>query len=142
MRRKFDNLTLDYRKLGLDNENLLKKIDRINNEKRIIIEREHEANDLLKKTTEDRDKIQKLADQNENTIKEKIRYIDNINKRMEEKNLEISRQKGDIAVLNKNLAGCKREIEERKQEIAKEFRSRERTEATLKAQIELNDKKD
>ena len=25
MRRKFDNLILDYRKLGLDNENLLKK---------------------------------------------------------------------------------------------------------------------
>ena len=142
MKRKIDNMGLDYKRLGLENENLLKKIDRINNEKKIIIEREHEANDLLKKTTEDRDKIQKLADQNENTIKEKIRYIDNINKRMEEKNLEIIRQKGDIAVLNKNLAGCKREIEERKQEIAKEFRSRERTEATLKAQIELNDKKD
>ncbi len=25
MRRKFDNLILDYRKLGLDNENLLKR---------------------------------------------------------------------------------------------------------------------
>ena len=142
MKRKIDNMGLDYKRLGLENENLLKKIDRINNEKKIIIEREHEANDLLKKTTEDRDKIQKLADQNENTIKEKIRYIDNINKRMEEKNLEIIRQKGDIAVLNKNLAGCRREIEEKKQEIAKEFRSRERTEVALKAQIEANDKKD
>ena len=86
MKRKIDNMGLDYKRLGLENENLLKKIDRINNEKKIIIEREHEANDLLKKTTEDRDKIQKLADQNENTKKEKIRYIDNINKRMEEKN--------------------------------------------------------
>ena len=66
-----------------------KKIDRINNEKKIIIEREREANELLKKTAEDKDKIQKMSTQKENTIKEKIRYIDNINKRMEEKNLEI-----------------------------------------------------
>ncbi len=142
MRRKFDNLTLDYRKLGLDNENLLKKIDRINNEKRIIIEREHEANDLLKKTMEDRDKVQKLADQNENTIKEKIKYIDNINKKIDDKNDEIMKQKGDIAELNFNLANSKKEIEEKKQEIAKQFRNKERGEAALKAQIEANDKKE
>jgi len=142
MRRKFDNLTLDYRKLGLDNENLLKKIDRINNEKRIIIEREHEANDLLKKTMEDRDKVQKLAEQNENTIKDKIKFIDNINKKIDDKNEEISKQKGEIADLNYNLANSKKEIEEKKQEIAKQFRNKERGEAALKAQIEANDKKE
>ena len=142
IRKKIDNLNAEYRKLGVENENLLKRIDRINNEKKVIIEREHESNDLLKKTTEDRDKIQKLADQNENTIKEKIRYIDNVNKRIEEKNLEITRQKGDIAILTKNLAGCKKEIEERKLEIEKELRSIEKTEGILKKKIEENEKKD
>ena len=142
IRKKIDNLNAEYRKLGVENENLLKRIDRINNEKKVIIEREHESNDLLKKTTEDRDKIQKLADQNENTIKEKIRYIDNVNKRIEEKNLEIARQKGDIAILNKNLAGCKKEIEERKLEIEKELRSIEKTESILKKKLEENEKKD
>ena len=121
MRRKYDNLTLDYRKLGLDNENLLKKIDRINNEKKIIIEREHDANDLLKKTMKDRDKVQKLADQNENTIKEKIKYINNINKKVDDKNEE--KQKGDIAELNYNLVNSKKEIEEKKQ---KQFRNKEK----------------
>ena len=142
IRKKIDNLNAEYRKLGVENENLLKRIDRINNEKKVIIEREHESNDLLKKTTEDRDKIQKLADQNENTIKEKIRYIDNVNKRIEEKNLEITRQKGDIAILTKNLAGCKKEIDERQLEIEKELRSIEKTEGILKKKIEENEKKD
>ena len=113
MRRKFDNLILDYRKLGLDNENWLKKINRINNEKKIIIEREHEVNDLLKKTMEDRDKVQKLADQNENTIKEKIKYIDNINKKIDDKNEE--KQKGDIAELNYNLVNSKKKKKKKKQ---------------------------
>ena len=117
MRRKFDNLILDYRKLGLDNENWLKKIDRINNEKKIIIERENEVNDLLKKIMEDRDKVQKLADQNKNTIKDKIKYINNINKKVDDKNEE--KQKGDIAELNYNLANSKKEIEEKKQKNCK-----------------------
>ena len=136
MRRKFDNLILDYRKLGLDNENLLKKIDRINNEKKIIIERENEVNDLLKKIMEDRDKVQKLADQNKNTIKEKIKYINNINKKVDDKNEE--KQKGDIAELNYNLVNSKKEIEEKKQ---KQFRNKEKGYVALKAQIEANDKK-
>ena len=113
MRRKFDNLILDYRKLSLDNENWLKKIDRINNEKKIIIERENEVNDLLKKTMEDRDKVQKLDDQNKNTIKDKIKYINNINKKVDDKNKE--KEKGDIVELNYNLANSKKEIEEKKQ---------------------------
>ena len=100
---------------------MIKKIDRINNEKKIIIEREHDANDLLKKTMEDRDKVQKLADQNENTIKEKIKYIDNINKKVDDKNEE--KQKGDIAELNYNLVNSKKEIEEKKQ---KQFRNKEK----------------
>ena len=115
---------------------MIKKIDRINNEKKIIIEREHEVNDLLKKTMEDRDKVQKLADQNENTIKEKIKYINNINKKVDDKNEE--KQKGDIVELNYNLVNSKKEIEEKKQ---KQFRNKEKSETALKAQIKANDKK-
>ena len=115
---------------------MIKKIDRINNEKKIIIEREHEVNDLLKKTMEDRDKVQKLADQNENTIKEKIKYINNINKKVDDKNEE--KQKGDIVELNYNLVNSKKEIEEKKQ---KQFRNKEKGYVALKAQSEANDKK-
>ena len=113
---------------------MIKKIDRINNEKKIIIEREHEVNDLLKKTMED--KVQKLTEQNENTIKDKIKYINNINKKVDDKNEE--KQKGDIAELNYNLVNSKKEIEEKKQ---KQFRNKEKGYVALKAQSEANDKK-
>ena len=65
------------------------------------------------------DKVQKLADQNKNTIKDKIKYINNINKKVDDKNEEIIKQKGDIAELNYNLANSKKEIEERKQKNCK-----------------------
>ena len=85
---------------------------------------------------EDRDKVQKLADQNKNTIKDKIKYINNINKKVDDKNEK--KQKGDIVELNYNLANSKKEIEEKKQ---KQFRNKEKSGTALKAQIEANDKK-
>lgn len=69
-KKKVDNLINENKKLCIEKE-MPKKIDRINNEKKIIMDREREANELLKKTSDDRDKFQKKANQNENSIKEK-----------------------------------------------------------------------
>ena len=96
-KKKVDNLISENKKLNSEKENCEKKIDRINNEKKIIIEREREANELLKKTAEDKDKIQKLSTQKENTIK---------------------------------------------QALSKEIRNKEKVDAALKAQLEVNSKKD
>ena len=142
LKKKLDNLITENKKLNLEKENSEKKIDRINNEKKIIIEREREANELLKKTAEDKDKVQKLANQKENAIKEKIRYIDNINKVVTEKNNEIEMQKSELTILNKNIFVYKKEIEEKKQSLAKEIRNKDKVDAALKAQLEVNNKKD
>ncbi len=85
------------------------------------------------------DKVQKLTDQNENTIKDKIKYINNINKKVDDKNEE--KQKGDITELNYNLANSKKELKNKNKKIAKQLRNKEKGEAALKAQIEDNDKK-
>ena len=97
---------------------------------------------MLKKTAEDKDKIQKMSTQKENVIKEKIRYIDNINKVVNEKNTEIEMQKSELTILNKNILVFKKEIEEKKQTLAKELRNKEKIDAALKAQLEVNNKKD
>ena len=141
-KKKVDNLITENKKLNLEKENAEKKIDRINNEKKIIIEREREANELLKKTAEDKDKIQKMSTQKENVIKEKIRFIDNINKVVNEKNTEIEMQKSELTILNKNILVFKKEIEEKRQILAKELRNKEKVDAALKAQLEVNNKKD
>ena len=90
-----------------------KKIDRINNEKKIIMDREREANELLKKTSDDRDKFQKKANQNENSIKEKIRYIDNINKVVNEKNNEIEKLKSKFLLIIKKFQDSKKKSKKR-----------------------------
>ena len=141
-KKKVDNLITENKKLNLEKENGEKKIDRINNEKKIIIEREREANELLKKTAEDKDKMQKLSTQKENEIKEKIRFIDNINKAVNEKNTEIEMQKSELTILNKNILAYKKEIEEKKHTLSKELKNKEKVDAALKAQLEVNNKKD
>ena len=141
-KKKIDNLVTDNKKLNSDKENSEKKIERINSEKKIIIDREREASELLKKTSEEKDKMQKLAAQKENIIKEKIRYIDNINKLISEKNTEIEVKRGEVTILNKNITAFKKEIEDKNQTIAKEIRSKEKADAALKAQLEINNKKD
>ena len=141
-KKKVDNLITENKKLNLEKENGEKKIDRINNEKKIIIEREREANELLKKTVEDKDKIQKMSTQKENIINEKKKYIDNINKVVKEKNRFIEKQKIGLAKLNKDILDFKKEIEEKKQTLAKELRNKEKVDAALKAQLEVNNKKD
>ncbi len=141
-KKKVDNLITENKKLNLEKENGEKKIDRINNEKKIIIEREREANELLKKTAEDKDKIQKMSAQKENIINEKKKYIDNINKVVKEKNRFIEKQKSGLAELNKSILDYKKEIEDKKQTLAKELRNKEKVDAALKAQLEVNNKKD
>ena len=131
-----------FKKLSLENDNYLKKIDRLNNEKKSIIEKEHEANSLLKKITEEKDRIQKISDQNENTIKEKIRYIDNINKSIGEKNIEIERQKGELTLANKNISGFKREIDEKNSQIKREIHLKNKTIQSIKYEKDLTEKKE
>jgi chromosome segregation ATPase len=128
--------------LDIEKQNAEKKIDRINNEKKIIFEREREANELLKKTSDDRDKFQKKANQNENSVKEKIRYIDNINKVVNEKNTEIEIQKSEWTILNKNILAYKKEIDEKRQVLAKENQNLKKIKEELKEQIDINNKKD
>jgi chromosome segregation ATPase len=141
-KKKVDNLITENKKLNLEKENDEKKIERISNEKKIIMEREREAIELLKKTSEDKDKIKKMSIQKENAINDKIKYIDNINKIVNDKNTEIEKQKIDLAELNKNIFGFKKEIEEKRQTLAKEIRNKEKVDAALKAQLEVNTKKD
>ena len=141
-KKKVDNLITENKKLNLEKENDEKKIERISNEKKIIMEREREAIELLKKTSEDKDKIKKMSIQKENAINDKIKYIDNINKIVDDKNTEIEKQKIDLAELNKKISGFKKEIEEKRQTLAKEIRNKEKVDAALKAQREVNTKKD
>ena len=142
LNKKKDNLEAENKKLNTEKENCEKKISRINNDKKAIIENERKVNDLLKITGDQKDKMQKMANQNENIKKEKIRYIDNINKVVNEKNTEIEIQKSEWTILNKNILAYKKEIDEKRQVLAKENQNLKKIKEELKEQIDINNKKD
>jgi len=58
-----------------------------------------------------------------------------------EKNNEIEKLKSEVTTYNKKVSGYKKEIEEKKQALAKEQRSKEKIDAALKAQMEEVNKK-
>ncbi len=142
LNKKKENLEAENKKLSIEKENCEKKIDRINNDKKLIIEKEREANEKLKEAADEKDKIQKEANKNENVIKEKIRCIDSINKEVNEKNNEIEKQKSELTILNKNISAYKKEIEDKKVILYKEIKNKEKVEAALKGQMEINSKKE
>ena len=78
-----------------------------------------------------------MANQNENSIKEKIRNIDNINKVVNEKKNEIEKLKSEVTTFNKKISGYKKEIEEKKQALAKEQRNKEKIDAAFDRALAL-----